>query len=103
MRFAPTCGALYPGQGLETDGEDWFGFIFPRSRASGERQWKRMPEGHASKWIEAGSSPFVTILWEGDRHFLPLLFDRSEASPFHGVMPYRDGRPISWSFSRNPA
>jgi 8-oxo-dGTP diphosphatase len=19
--------------------------------------------------------------------------------PFHGVMPYRDGRPVSWSFS----
>ena len=37
-------------------------------------------------------------LWEGDRHFLPLVFD--DAVPqFHGVMPYRDGRPVSWTYS----
>jgi 8-oxo-dGTP diphosphatase len=39
-------------------------------------------------------------LWEGDRHFLPLVFD--ELGPFHGVMPYRDGKMVSWSFSRLP-
>ena len=38
-------------------------------------------------------------LWEGDRHFLPLIFD-ADPRPFHGVMPYRDGRMVSWSFSR---
>ena len=37
-------------------------------------------------------------LWEGDRHFLPLVFERT-AKQFHGVMPYRDGRPVSWSYS----
>ena len=38
-------------------------------------------------------------LWEGDRHFLPLIFD-GDPRPFHGLMPYRDGRMLSWSFSR---
>lgn len=38
-------------------------------------------------------------LWEGDRHFLPLVFD-SGPRAFHGVMPYRNGRMVSWSVSR---
>ena len=37
-------------------------------------------------------------LWEGDRFFLPLLFD--PASPqFHGVMPYHNGKLVNWSYS----
>ena len=38
-------------------------------------------------------------MWEGDRHFLPLVFD-ADPRPFHGVMPYRDGRMQSWRYSR---
>jgi 8-oxo-dGTP diphosphatase len=38
-------------------------------------------------------------MWEGDRHFLPLVFD-GDPRPFHGVMPYKDGRMQSWAFSR---
>jgi len=38
-------------------------------------------------------------LWDGDRRFLPLVFD-NDPRGFHGVMPYRDGRMVSWSFSR---
>ena len=38
-------------------------------------------------------------LWDGDRHFLPLVFD-GDTRAFHGVMPYRDGRMQSWSYSR---
>ena len=38
-------------------------------------------------------------LWEGDRNFLPLVFG-TDGRPFHGVMPYRDGRPLSWNYSR---
>ena len=37
-------------------------------------------------------------LWEGDRYFLPLVFDPT-VPQFHGVMPYRDGRPVSWTAS----
>ena len=33
-----------------------------------------------------------------DRNFLPLVFERTERQ-FHGVMPYRDGRPLGWSHS----
>jgi 8-oxo-dGTP diphosphatase len=38
-------------------------------------------------------------MWEVDRHFLPLVFD-DDPRPFHGVMPYAEGRPVSWSMSR---
>ena len=38
-------------------------------------------------------------LWEGDRHFLPLVFDEDPRA-FHGVMPYRDGRMQSWACTR---
>jgi 8-oxo-dGTP diphosphatase len=38
-------------------------------------------------------------LWEGDRHFLSLMFD-ADPRAFHGVMPYRDGRMVSWNYSR---
>ena len=30
---------------------------------------------------------------------LTLVFD-ADPRPFHGVMPYRDGRMVSWSYSR---
>jgi len=84
----------WPGFG--PNGEDWFGFVFlvtryagtpPPSNAEGTLEWK----------------PVATILdlpmWEGDRHFLPLVFD-TDPRAFHGVMPYRDGRMVSWSCTR---
>jgi 8-oxo-dGTP diphosphatase len=38
-------------------------------------------------------------MWEGDQHFLPLVFD-ADPQPFHGVMPYAGGRMQSWASSR---
>ena len=38
-------------------------------------------------------------MWEGDRFFLPLVFD-DDPRIFHGFMPYDDARPISWHYSR---
>lgn len=83
----------WPGFG--THGEDWFGFVFRIET------WRGTPfvenaEG-TLEWI-----PLERVLdlplWEGDRHFLPLVF--APAKPqFHGCMPYRDGRPVSWSCS----
>jgi len=87
----------WPGFGK--NGEDWFGFIFRIETFSGEVRASN-PEG-ALEWIEIGRV-FELPLWDGDRHFLPLVFDR-RSQPFHGVMPYRDGRPVSWSFSTMPA
>jgi 8-oxo-dGTP diphosphatase len=34
----------------------------------------------------------------GGSVFLPLVFERTERQ-FHGVMPYRDGRPVNWHYS----
>ena len=84
----------WPGFGKH--GEDWFGFIFLITAFTGEPP-ARNPEG-SLEWIEIGRIGELP-LWEGDRQFLPLVFD-SDPRPFHGVMPYRDGRMVAWRVSR---
>ena len=84
----------WPGFGK--GGEDWLGFLFVITRFSGS-PLERNPEG-TLEWVEVARVPSLP-LWEGDRHFLPLVFD-GDPRPFHGVMPYRDGRMLSWSFTR---
>ncbi len=83
----------WPGFGKH--GEDWFGFVF------------RVDRWHGTPFAENTDGPLEWVavervlelpLWEGDRHFLPLVFERTPKQ-FHGVMPYRDGRPAGWSFS----
>jgi 8-oxo-dGTP diphosphatase len=84
----------WPGFGR--DGEDWFGFIFvidgftgtpPTQNAEGTLEW-------------VARDRILTLpLWEGDKHFIPLVFD-ADPRPFHGVMPYADGRLVSWTVSR---
>jgi 8-oxo-dGTP diphosphatase len=83
----------WPGFGKQ--GEDWFGFIFLVERWSG--QLRRENSEGTLIWIEV-ERLLELPLWEGDRFFLPLVFARGERQ-FHGVMPYRDGRPVSWSYS----
>lgn len=83
----------WPGFGKH--GEDWFGFIFRVDRFRGE-PCTTNPEG-SLEWI-AVDRVLSLPLWEGDRHFLPLVFARAKTQ-FHGVMPYRNGRPVSWAFS----
>jgi 8-oxo-dGTP diphosphatase len=83
----------WPGFGA--GGEDWFGFVFRVDRWSGSPRTEN-PEGDLV-WVETGRVLDLP-LWEGDRHFLPLVFDRG-GRPFHGVMPYRDGRPVWWAYS----
>ena len=83
----------WPGFGK--NGEDWLGFVF-RILAFTGTPLESNPEG-TLEWVEV-DRVLALPLWEGDRHFLPLVFD--PASPqFHGVMPYKDGRPVSWSYS----
>jgi len=84
----------WPGFGK--GGEDWFGFLFVIGRFSGT-PLKRNPEG-TLEWVDIAVTHTLP-LWEGDRHFLPLVFD-GDPRPFHGVMPYRDGRMLSWSYTR---
>ena len=84
----------WPGFGKH--GEDWLGFVFLITRFSGTP----LTENHEGtlEWVPR-ERLLDLPMWEGDRHFLPLVFD-GDPRPFHGVMPYRDGRMLSWRYSR---
>ncbi len=82
--------------GFVKDNADWFGFIFRIER------WSGTP--HAGN--HEGTLEWVALdrlldlpMWESDRLFLPMVFDDSPAI-FHGVMPYQNGKMISWSYER---
>lgn len=82
--------------GFGPAGEDWLGFVFLIRAFDGE-PFSRNEEGTLD-W-----HPLESILdlpmWEGDRHFLPLVFD-DDPRAFHGYMPYDGGHPLSWEFTR---
>ena len=84
----------WPGFGKQ--GEDWLGFVFLIHSFDGTPQTSN-PEG-TLEWVPIAQMDQLPM-WEGDRNFLPLVFD-GDPRPFHGVMPYRDGRMQSWSYSR---
>ncbi len=84
----------WPGFGK--NGEDWLGFIFLIDAFEGTPP-ARNEEGPL-EWIELDRMMDLPM-WEGDRQFLPLVFD-NDPRAFHGVMPYRDGRMVSWSYVR---
>jgi 8-oxo-dGTP diphosphatase len=84
----------WPGFGKQ--GEDWLGFVFVITAYSGT-PYASNPEG-TLEWVPVDRIMELP-LWDGDRHFLPLVFD-DDVRAFHGVMPYRDGRMVSWSYSR---
>ncbi|MGY1457756.1 MULTISPECIES: NUDIX hydrolase [unclassified Luteimonas] len=84
----------WPGFGKH--GEDWFAFVFLVTEFTGT-PLAANPEG-TLEWVDV-DSVLELPLWEGDRHFVPLVFD-DDPRAFHGVMPYRDGRMQSWAFSR---
>mgnify|MGYP003374492259 FL=1 len=74
----------WPGFGKV--GESWFGFVFVVDAYEGVVP-ERNDDGPLH-WVEidrVGELP----LWEGDAHFLPLVFDDSVAM-FHAVLPYDD-------------
>jgi 8-oxo-dGTP diphosphatase len=84
----------WPGFG--PGGENWLGFIFlitlfegtPRAcNEEGDLGWHLL--------TDLQKLP----MWEGDRFFLPLVFD-DDHRPFHGHMPYQNARPVSWRFFR---
>ncbi|MCX7701246.1 MAG: 8-oxo-dGTP diphosphatase [Gemmataceae bacterium] len=81
----------WPGFGKS--GEDWFGFIFRIDRWQGEA-FAANAEG-TLVWVDVDRI-LELPLWEGDRLFLPLVF-ADQPAQFHGVMPYANGRPISWT------
>jgi len=89
LRLAGTIS--WPGFGK--NGEDWFGFLFRIDRFSGT-PLSANAEGRL-EWIDVDRVPGLP-LWEGDRHFLPLIF--ANGPTFHGVMPYLNGRALQWSY-----
>jgi 8-oxo-dGTP diphosphatase len=84
----------WPGFGRR--GEDWLGFLFLITRFRGV-PFPSNAEG-TLEWVPVARLQELP-LWDGDRQFLPLVFD-DDPRAFHGVMPYRDGRMVSWSYSR---
>ena len=84
----------WPGFGK--NGEDWFGFLFRILSFAGTVA-PNSPEGPLA-WVPVGEIANLN-LWEGDRYFLPFVLDLA-AAPFHGVMPYDQGRPTGWQVSR---
>ena len=85
----------WPGFGK--NGEDWFGFIFVITQFEGT-PYSKNPEGNL-EWIDINKFLNLEIpMWEGDKFFIPLLFTQADKQ-FHGIMPYRDGKPTGWSVS----
>jgi 8-oxo-dGTP diphosphatase len=84
----------WPGFGKH--GEDWMGFVFVITAWSGT-PLQGNHEG-TLEWCDLDKLDQLPM-WEGDRNFLPLVFDEDPRG-FHGVMPYRDGRMVSWNYSR---
>lgn len=82
--------------GFGPEGENWLGFIFLITAYTGT-PFSRNDEGELV-WHPVARLPELPM-WEGDRHFLPLVFD-GDPRPFHGFMPYAQGRPLSWSYRR---
>ncbi len=79
------------------NGEDWLGFIFRIHRFHGVPRTSN--EEGTLLWHPVNRLHELPM-WEGDRHFLPLVFD-DDPRPFHGHMPYRHGRPTGWTFHRS--
>ncbi len=96
----------WPGFGKH--GEHWLGFIFlipawqgmPYTETQeGRLEWVELARILAACQVDAQGNPPAQALpmWPGDRFFLPLVFG-DDSRQFHGVMPYQDGRPVSWRY-----
>ncbi|MCI5120078.1 MAG: 8-oxo-dGTP diphosphatase [Candidatus Electrothrix sp. AUS4] len=84
----------WPGFG--PSGEHWLGFIFLITSFTGDPQQANEEGELAWHGLDTlGELP----MWEGDRYFLPLVFDK-DPRPFHGYMPYEKGHPVSWQYFR---
>lgn len=82
--------------GFGPNGEDWFGFIYRIEAFSGIPRHSN--EEGTLIWHDLDSL-LELPMWEGDKYFLPLVFD-DDPRIFHGYMPYRDDRPLSWRYTR---
>ncbi len=107
-RFSLRGTISWPGFGA--DGQDWFGFVFvvtewtgevPSDNNEGTLHWVARSRVLAACADDAVIRDGAALpMWEGDRFFLPLVFD-DDPRPFSGVMPYEDGKPTRWEYSRS--
>lgn len=89
--------------------EDWLGFLFlcdawdgtPGSaNHEGTLEWipvRRLLDACADDPAVRATARLP--MWEGDRHFVPLVLD-DDPRQFHGTMPYDVDRPLDWRFTR---
>jgi len=89
--------------------EDWLGFIFlatawtgeaPASNHEGSLEW--IPRSRlldACSPDEAVRATADLPMWDGDRYFVPLVFD-DDPRAFHGTMPYDADKPTGWEYER---
>ncbi len=74
------------------NGRDVFGFVFLVTAFTGE-----IPEANEEgtlAWHDVATMMDLPM-WDGDRHFLPLVFD-GDVRQFHGVIPYDGGNSTGW-------
>jgi 8-oxo-dGTP diphosphatase len=84
----------WPGFGPE--GRDWFGFVFRVDAFTGTPHTGNR-EG-TLEWVRTADLRSLPM-WDSDHEWLPMVFD-TDPRTFHGVMPYRDGQMVSWSYHR---
>lgn len=77
-------------------GENWLAFVFKITAFNGTPASSN-EEGTLS-WVPLVDFPKYPM-WEGDKYFLPLVFD-NDPRPFHALLPYDHDHPIGWSFTR---
>ena len=79
------------------NGRDVFGFVFLITGIDGE-PYASNPEGTLA-WHDVATVMDLPM-WDGDRHFLPLVFDET-VRQFHGVIPYDGGTSVddAWRMS----
>ena len=82
--------------GFGPNGENWLGFVFRIDSFRGDPVASN-PEGDLA-WHPTDRIMELPM-WEGDRHFLPMVFDDDERV-FHGYMPYADQQPLGWQYVR---
>ncbi len=94
---APACACAHPQlAGFGKHGEDWLGFVFVIDTFEGTPHGGNH-EGTLSGWTwtswtrcRCGRATATSCRW----------CSTPTPRPFHGVMPYKDGRMVSWSYSR---
>jgi 8-oxo-dGTP diphosphatase len=82
--------------GFGSKDENWLGFIFRIDRFSGI-PYSENEEGSLA-WHPVDSLTELPM-WDGDRFFLPMVFDQDHRV-FHGYMPYENNKPAGWNFTR---